>query len=175
MQKRSLTLPLSDEDIKTLRAGEIVVLSGTIHTARDAAHKLIFDALLRKEKPPIDLASAAIFYAGPAPAKPGEVIGSCGPTTSARMDDYTPLLLENGLRVMIGKGKRSGTVNQAIKKFGAVYFAAVGGAGALYGSRIKSCGLIAYPELGCEAIYRLDVENFEVVVATDCEGRSILK
>ena len=175
MIKRNFTLPLSKTDIESLHAGEVVTLSGILYTARDAAHKLLCNALQNEEELPFDLKTAAIFYAGPAPAKNGEIIGSCGPTTAQRMDDYTPLLLERGLRVMIGKGKRNHAVTEAIKKHGAVYFAAIGGAGALYQSYIKSAEIVAYAELGCEAVYKLTVKNFEVVTGIDCKGNSILK
>lgn len=172
---KKLTLPLSGDTIKSLNAGDIVSLSGVIYTARDAAHKRMTDALKNGETLPFSLIRAAIYYAGPTPAKDGEIIGSCGPTTSARMDDYTPTLLDNGLAVMIGKGKRSDAVVESMKKNGAVYFVAVGGAAALVKNCVKDCSVVAYPDLGCEAVHRLYVENFELLVGTDCRGNSVLK
>ncbi|MDE7107913.1 MAG: FumA C-terminus/TtdB family hydratase beta subunit [Clostridiales bacterium] len=150
--------------IKDLHAGEIVLLSGTVYTARDQAHKRLAAAINNGESLPFPLDNAAIYYCGPTPATEGQIIGSCGPTTSARMDAYTPLLLDNGLKVMIGKGVRSDVVTQAIKEHDAVYLSAIGGAAALYQSTVRSCELIAYPDLGCEAVYKLTVEDFPVVV-----------
>lgn len=172
---KKLTLPLSDNEIKTLVAGDTVLLSGDIYTARDAAHKRICEALGRGEKPPIVLNGAVIYYCGPTPARKGEVIGSCGPTTSARMDDYAPTLISHGAKVMIGKGKRSEAVCEAIKKHCGLYLVAIGGAGALMKSYVKKCELIAYGDLGCEAIYRLYVENMELIVAVDCLGNTVLR
>lgn len=161
----SLTLPLDKRQIQSLRVGEFVTLSGVIYTARDQAHKRIAAAIDSNETLPFDLDGAAIYYCGPTPAPEGKVIGSCGPTTATRMDAYTPLLIEHGLSVMIGKGVRISAVCEAIHKFGAVYFAAIGGAAALYQSRVLSCELVAYPDLGCEAVYKLTVKNFPAVVA----------
>ena len=168
-------LPLTDDDIRSLKAGDVIELNGFVYTARDAAHKRICEALKSGEKPPIELNGAVIYYCGPTPARDGEIIGSCGPTTSARMDDYAPTLIEHGAKVMIGKGKRSGAVTQAIKDNCGLYLAAIGGAGALLKSYVKSCELVAYPDLGCESIYRLKIESMQLIVATDCRGESILK
>ncbi len=170
-----LTLPLSGEKMASLHAGDAVLLSGTIYTARDAAHKRLCAMLERGEDLPINLDGAAIYYCGPTPARENECIGSCGPTTSSRMDDYTPALLRAGLRVMIGKGKRSDAVNAAIGACGAVYFAAVGGAGALYKESVLSCACVAFDDLGCEAIYKLQVRDMPLIVATDATGNTFLK
>mgnify|MGYP001039996164 CR=1 FL=1 len=171
---KSFTLPLTQADIKSLKCGDIISVSGTVHTARDAAHKRFAEALRKGEPLPIDLESAAIYYCGPTPAAEGEIIGSCGPTTSSRMDDYAPMLIEHGLRVMIGKGKRSEAVNAAIKKHRAVYLAAIGGAGALYKHKIKSCELVAYADLGCEAVRKLYMQDVQLLVATDSDGNTCL-
>lgn len=160
-----LTLPACADDIKKLEVGMLVELNGVMYTARDQAHKRIAEAIERGEKLPFDLGGAAIYYCGPTPAKDGQIIGSCGPTTSGRMDKYAPLLIEKGIRVMIGKGVRNDAVKSAISKYGAAYFSAIGGAAALYRSTVKSCELIAYPDLGCEAVYKLTVENFPAVVS----------
>lgn len=168
-----LTLPLSEEQIKNLKAGDSVSITGTIYTARDCAHKRLCDMIERGEKLPFDLEGAFIYYAGPCPAKPGYASGSCGPTTSARMDAYAPTLLNLGLGGMIGKGEMSDEVRAAIKNNRAVYFAAIGGAGALYGRAIKKSELVAFPELLSEAVRKLDVVDFPAVVAYDCEGNSI--
>lgn len=162
--EKKLTLPLSSGDIDGLCEGDIVLLSGKLYSARDCAHKRLF-ADSKEGKLPVDLKNAAIYYAGPCPAKPNEIIGSCGPTTSKRMDGLTPFILSSGVRVLIGKGERSEEVKKAIKACNAVYFQAIGGAGALYASCVKSCILLAYPELLSEAIYELNVENFPVVVS----------
>lgn len=168
-----LTLPLDKDTVKSLHAGDSVVISGTILTARDCAHKRIFE-LLNADKPlPFDLKDAVIYYAGPCPAKPGAASGSCGPTTSARMDSFAPRLLDLGLGGIIGKGEMSDEVRKSIKKNCAIYFAAIGGAGALYGNAIKSSKCIAFPDLLSEAVYKLEVENFPAVVAFDCHGNSI--
>ena len=172
---KSYVLPLSDSDISEMQCGEIIRLSGTVYTARDAAHKRFVEAMADGKTLPLDLADAAIYYCGPTPAAAGELIGSCGPTTSSRMDDYAPTLIKAGLKVMIGKGKRGSAVNEAIKKHRAVYLAAIGGAGALYKNKVKSCEPVAYPDLGCEAVYKLQMENVELLVATDCRGKSCLK
>ena len=161
---KKLRLPADNAHIKDLSAGEIVMLSGTVYTARDQAHKRLAAAINEGKELPFPLGSAAIYYCGPTPAAEGQIIGSCGPTTSARMDAYTPLLLDNGLKVMIGKGVRSDAVTQAIKEHGAVYLSAIGGAAALYQSTVKACKLLAYPDLGCEAVYMLTVEDFPAVV-----------
>ncbi|MEI7884312.1 MAG: FumA C-terminus/TtdB family hydratase beta subunit [Clostridia bacterium] len=156
--------------INKLVAGQRVLLSGVIYTARDQAHKRIAESLFNEKKPPFDLIGQAIYYVGPAPAKPGEIIGSAGPTTSGRMDVYTPLMLENGIRVLIGKGKRNQDVKAALLKTGSVYLAAYGGAGALLANSIKKADIIAYEDLGPEAIYRLEVEDFPVIVIIDILG-----
>ena len=163
MNVKKLFLPCSPDRIKELSVGDIVSLYGTVYTARDQAHKRIAAAISSGEKLPFDLQGAAIYYCGPTPAN-GNIIGACGPTTSGRLDAYTPLLVEHGLSVMIGKGVRSENVVSAIKKHGAVYLTAVGGAAALYQSKVTSCELIAYPDLGCEAVYKLEVEDFPAVV-----------
>ena len=149
------------------------MISGTIMTARDCAHKRIFEYIEEGKKLPFELKDAIIYYAGPCPAKPGMASGSCGPTTSARMDSFAPTLLDLGLGGMIGKGEMCDEVREAIKRNTCVYFAAIGGAGALYGNAIKSSECIAFADLLSEAVYRLEVENFPAVVAYDCEGRSI--
>ncbi len=158
-----------------LRIGDKVLLTGTVYTARDAAHKR-FDALLNEGKPlPFDIRDAVIYYAGPTPAAPGKAIGSCGPTTSGRMDKFAPRLLDCGLRAMIGKGERSEAVKDAVKRNNAVYFCAIGGAGALAASRIKKCEVIAFEDLGCESVKRLYVENFPVTVTVDSHGGDLFK
>ena len=161
---KKIYLPLTKEIIKTLRPREIVLLSGSILTARDAAHKRLFDALKSGKKIPVSLKGETIYYVGPTPPKPGRVIGSCVPTTSARMDPFTPILLKHGLIAMIGKGERSKEVISAIKKHGAVYFITIGGAGAYLSEKIKSAEVIAYKDLGPEAIYRLQIEDFPAIV-----------
>lgn len=170
---REFTLPLSDEQILSLNEGEIIRVSGDIYTARDAAHKRIVEAIKNGEKPPFPLEGAAIYYCGPTPARKGELIGSCGPTTSARMDDYTPFLLERGLKVTIGKGDRSQEVTDAIKKYGCVYLVAVGGAAALMKNYVTAAIPVAYPDLGCEAITRLTVKDMELYVHTSCKGKRL--
>jgi fumarate hydratase subunit beta len=160
---KRVSLPLTREVIKTIRQGEQVLLSGPLLTARDAAHKRFFDALKSGKKIPVSLKGETIYYTGPTPNRKGEVIGSCGPTTSSRMDPFTPLLLKHGLIGMIGKGERSKEVNLAIKKYGAVYFITIGGAGAYLSERVKSAEVIAYKDLGPEAIYRLTVEDFPAI------------
>lgn len=167
--KKTITMPLTKEKVKDLHAGDQVLLSGVIYTGRDAAHKRLVDAVAN-DTVPFDLKDAVIYYVGPAPSKPGAVIGSCGPTTSYRMDDLTLPLLEKGLSGMIGKGQRNETVINGMKKYGAVYFAAIGGAGALIASSIKSAEVIAYDELGTEAVRRLEVEDFPCVVVIDSYG-----
>ncbi len=172
---KKITLPLTDEDISSLKAGDSVLLSGTILTGRDCAHKRICEFLDRGEKPPFDLKGETIYYAGPCPAPEGKACGSCGPTTSARMDAFAPRLLDLGLKGMIGKGERNDEVERAIVRCHAVYFAAIGGAGALYGNAIKKSELIAFPDLLSEAVYRFEIEDFPCVVAIDCTGGNIYK
>jgi len=165
-----ITTPLDEKTIEKLRAGDQVLITGAIYAARDAAHKRMVEALDRGEKLPFDIRNQIIYYMGPTPAKPGQVIGAAGPTTSGRMDSYTPRLLAAGLRGMIGKGNRSPVVKDAIKKYKAVYFAAIGGAGALASKRIKKAETVAYEDLGAEAIRRLEVEDFPVTVINDIYG-----
>ena len=153
-----------------LRAGDTVTLTGTVYTARDAAHKKIVAAMDAGDKLPFDLDGAAIYYAGPTPAKPGQVIGSVGPTTSGRMDPFAPRLLDAGLACMIGKGKRTDAVKQSVVKNGAVYLAAIGGAGALMAGSVQSCEIIAWPDLGCEAVRKLVVKDFPLTVLLDTHG-----
>lgn len=172
MQKK-ITLPLTDEAIGSLRAGDRVLLSGTVYTARDAAHKRMTEQEQEGIPFPIDVDGQVIYYTGPTPAKPGEVIGSAGPTTSGRMDLYTPRLLEKGLKGMIGKGYRNAEVKDAIQKHHAVYFGAVGGAAALISRSIKSVDVIAYEDLGPEAIRKLEIEDFPVFVINDAYGGDI--
>ena len=170
---KKLTLPLTEEDIRGLHAGESVLLSGEILTGRDCAHKRICEMLDRGETLPFPLSGETIYYAGPCPAPQGKACGSCGPTTSARMDDYTPRLLDLGLKIMIGKGKRSREVINSIKRNKAVYLVAVGGAAALIKSRITACEDVAYPDLGCEAVRRLTFDRLPLLVAVDAYGGSI--
>ena len=166
-------MPLIKRAREKLRACEKVLLSGTVYTARDAAHKQLVDSIKASKRLPIPIKDSVIYYAGPTPALPGRVIGSCGPTTSSRMDDFTLPLLRRGLGGMIGKGNRSEAVRKAIKRFSAVYFIATGGAGALLSKRIKKAKLICFKDLGPEGIYKLEVEDFPVIVAIDSKGRSI--
>ncbi len=170
---RYIKAPISDEDARMLRAGDYVYITGTIYTARDAAHKRMSESLSAGEKLPLDMKNNIIYYMGPSPAREGRPIGSAGPTTASRMDKYAPDLLDLGLKGMIGKGKRSQAVKDAIVRNGAVYFAAVGGAGALLSQRIKSSEVIAYDDLGTEAIRKLEVENFPVIVVIDSEGDNL--
>lgn len=161
--------------IPDISVGDEVYISGTVYTARDAAHKRI-KALIEKNKPlPFDLKNACIYYAGPTPERPGFPIGSCGPTTSSRMDVFTPYLMDNGLIAMIGKGQRSKNVIDAIVKHRGIYFCAIGGAGALAALSVKSLEVIAFPELGCESVKRLTVESFPVLCGIDCRGNSIFE
>lgn len=170
---RYIKAPISDEDAKSLKAGDYVYITGTIYTARDAAHKRVAEALADNQKLPIDMKNNIIYYMGPSPARQGRPIGSAGPTTASRMDKYAPDLLDLGLKGMIGKGKRSQAVKDAIIRNGAVYFAAVGGAGALLSQCIKKSTVIAYDDLGTEAIRELEVENFPVIVVIDSEGNNL--
>ncbi|HIR66964.1 MAG TPA: fumarate hydratase C-terminal domain-containing protein [Candidatus Coproplasma avicola] len=170
---KKLTLPLTSKEVKELHSGDSVLLSGIILTARDCAHRRIKEIMERGEKLPFEIEGAYIYYAGPCPAKPGMASGSCGPTTSARMDSFAPALLDAGLGGMIGKGEMSKEVREAVVRNCKVYFAAIGGAGALYAEAIKKSECIAFPDLLSEAVYRLEVENFPAVVAFDCYGQSI--
>lgn len=170
---RYITVPINKEEIATLRAGDFVYITGTIYTARDAAHKRMYDALRNGGSLPIDMRDNVIYYMGPSPAREGRAIGSAGPTTSGRMDKYTPELLDMGLSGMIGKGKRSREVLEAIEKNGAVYFAAIGGAGALLSRSVVSSEVIAYDDLGTEAIRKLNVKDLPVIVVVDSEGNNL--
>lgn len=165
--------PLTKDDVSRLSCGDRVLLSGVIYTARDQAHRRMFEALSRGESLPFPLAGQVLFYAGPSPAPPGAVIGAIGPTTSARMDRYTPVLLANGLRGMIGKGRRSGDVIEAIRRYGAVYFGAMGGVAALLSRCVREASVVAYGDLGPEAVRRLVVADFPLVVINDREGRDL--
>lgn len=170
---RKINVPLSKEDVASLRTGDYVYLTGTVYTARDAAHKRMDEALKNGEKLPFDVEGNVVYYMGPSPAREGRPIGSAGPTTAGRMDPYAPELLDLGLRGMIGKGRRTKEVSDAIVRNKAVYFAAVGGAGALLSQCIKSSEVIAYDDLGAEAIRKLHVENFPVIVVIDSEGTNL--
>lgn len=170
--KRILRMPLTADSIAELQAGDMVYLSGTVYTARDAAHKRMCESLDRGEPMPFDFDGAVVYYAGPCPAKPGTPIGSVGPTTSGRMDLYSPRLIERGLRAMIGKGLRSREVVDSIVRHGGVYFAAIGGAAALMGKCVESAEVIAFDELGTEAVRRLTVRELPVIVAIDSRGRN---
>ncbi|MBQ2991601.1 MAG: Fe-S-containing hydro-lyase [Clostridia bacterium] len=165
--------PLVEEELSLLRAGDSVLLSGTIYTGRDAAHKRLCSMISEAHPLPFDVRNQVIYYAGPCPAKPGEVIGSCGPTTSYRMDSYSPMLCDLGLIGMIGKGPRNPDVISAIRRNGGIYFAATGGAGALIASCVKSSKVVAFDDLGTEAIRRLEVENLPLIVAIDSFGGNL--
>lgn len=174
MEKR-ISTPLNDEDVEKLRAGDKVLITGYIYTARDAAHKRMVEALSKGQQPPIDLKGQVIYYVGPTPPKEGQVIGSAGPTTAIRMDRYVESLLKLGLKGMIGKGYRSPQVKELLKEYKAVYFAAVGGVATLLQRHIKSSELIAYEDLGTEAIRKLYVEDFPVIVANDIYGGDLFE
>lgn len=173
--EKKITTPLTKDKREELRAGDSVLISGIIYTARDAAHERMVRIFKENGNFPIDLKDTVIYYAGPCPAKPGEVIGSCGPTTAGRMDAYAPVLLDNGLAAMIGKGVRNKAVIDAMKRSKCVYFGAVGGAGALIAECIKKSEVVAYDDLGTEAIRKLTVEDFPAVVLVDCEGNDLYK
>lgn len=170
---KHISVPFSENTAASLQAGDYVYLTGTIYTARDAAHKRMYEAWEKKETLPLDIANNVIYYMGPSPARSGRPIGSAGPTTASRMDKYAPVLLDMGLKGMIGKGKRSEAVKDAIVRNGAVYFAAIGGAGALLSRAIISSEVIAYDDLGTEAIRRLEVKDFPVIVVMDAEGNDL--
>ena len=173
MAVKKIVTPLADAVVEDLHAGDEVQISGVIYQARDAAHKRLV-ALIEKGEPlPFELAGSVVYYVGPSPAKPGQVIGSAGPTTSGRMDAYAPLLIERGLKGMIGKGLRSDAVKQSMQQYKAVYFAATGGAGALLAKRIVGNEIIAWPELGAEAVARLEVADFPAIVVIDCHGADL--
>lgn len=167
---KRITAPLDADTIEDLEVGDEVLISGVVYTMRDAAHAKVVEIIKNKGKLPFDLTGQVIYYCGPTPAKEGNVIGSCGPTTSSRMDIFTPILLEHGLKGMIGKGERSVAVKDAIEKYKAVYFSALGGLGAEYARDVKKSDVIAFPELGPEAIYRLEIEDFYAVVINDAKG-----
>ena len=169
----AIRAPFKNDDIEKLVCGDIIKLSGVIYTARDAAHKRMIDAINNNEKLPFDVDGSGIYYVGPSPNKKNQVIGSAGPTTSYRMDDLTVPLLERGLKVMIGKGKRSEEVINSMIKNKAVYLAAIGGAGAYISNTIKKCEVIAYEDLGPEAVRKLEVEDLQLIVAIDCYGNNI--
>lgn len=170
---RYITVPYDEETAKELKSGDLVYLTGTIYTARDAAHKRMYEAIERGDELPVDIKNNVIYYMGPSPARNGRPIGSAGPTTASRMDKYTPTLLELGLKGMIGKGKRKDEVRQAIVRNKAIYFAAIGGAGALLSKSILSSEIIAYDDLGTEAIRRLRVKDFPVIVVIDSDGNDL--
>ena len=171
-EKIRITTPLTEEQSRKLKAGDSVLITGTIYSARDAAHKAMTEALARGEKLPIDWHDQIFYYLGPSPSKPGDPIGSAGPTTSGRMDAYTPTMLDQGIKGMIGKGSRKPEVVESMKKNGTTYFAAVGGAAALIAKSIKKYEVIAYPELGPEALAALTVEDFPAIVVIDTEGNN---
>ncbi len=170
---KKIKLPLTDETIRDLHAGDNVLLSGVIYVARDAAHKRLVETMDKGQPLPFELKGQTIYYMGPSPARPGQVIGAAGPTTSGRMDSFSPRLMEAGLKGMIGKGNRSKPVKEAIKRYKAVYFAAIGGAGALIAKGIKKSEVVAYEELGAEAIRKLEVEDFPVTVINDIYGNDL--
>jgi fumarate hydratase subunit beta len=166
-------MPVTREDVENLKSGDMVSISGVLYTARDAAHKRLIECLENGKELPFDVDGQGIYYVGPSPTKEGGVIGSAGPTSSYRMDDLTIPLLEKGLKIMIGKGKRGDNVIEGMKKYGAVYLAAIGGAGAYISNKIKSCEIIAYDDLGAEAIRRIEVEDLQLTVAIDSKGNNI--
>ena len=168
-----LTLPLSDEVLLSLKAGDCVELSGTVYTARDCAHRRFMELLERGEKLPFDPKGAFIYFAGPCPAPAGKACGSCGPTTSARMNTFAPTMLRAGVKGLIGKGEMDAATRKALEECGAVYFAASGGAGAFYGNAVRKMELVAYPDLMSEAVYRLEADGFPLVVAHDAHGNTI--
>lgn len=168
-----LKTPLSEEDTKQLKAGDIVFLSGILYTARDAAHKRLVELIEKGEELPFDIEGSVIYFVGPTPPKPGDPIGSAGPTTSYRMDSYSPTLLKYGSKAMIGKGKRNQDVKDACKAYNGVYFGATGGAGALLGKKIVSSKIVAYPELGPEAVREIEVKDFPVTVINDTSGNDL--
>ncbi len=173
MEMKKIEAPLSEDDVLSLQAGDNILINGVIYTARDAAHKKMIELIEKGEPLPIDLQGQIIYYVGPTPAKPGQVIGSAGPTTSGRMDAYTPVMLEQGMKACIGKGLRSQAVKDALQEHKGLYLAAVGGAGALLSKKIKKCEVVAYPELGAEAIHRLEVEDFPATVINDAHGNDL--
>ena len=173
MATYNLTAPLTKEDTKKLKAGDVVYLSGVLYTARDAAHKRLVELLEKGEELPFPIEGSVIYFVGPTPPKPGDPIGSAGPTTSYRMDSFSPTMLKHGSLGMIGKGKRNQAVKDACVEYGGIYFGATGGAGALLGKKIKKAEVIAYPELGPEAVRRIEVEDFPVTVINDTYGNDL--
>ena len=173
MAQVKINTPLTREAVRNLKAGDSCLISGVIYTARDAAHKRLCELVAQGKELPMDVKDAIIYFVGPTPARPGEAIGSAGPTTSYRMDAYSPILIEQGLTGMIGKGKRGPEVVAAMKEHGAVYFGAIGGCGALLSKCIKKAEIVAYEDLGAEAIRRLEVEEFPVIVIIDAEGNNL--
>ena len=173
MAQIKLTTPLTQEKVAALKAGDSCLISGVIYTARDAAHKRLCELVQQGKELPMDVKDAIIYFVGPTPAKPGQAVGSAGPTTSYRMDAYSPTLIREGLTGMIGKGKRGDEVVQAMKDHGAVYFGAIGGCGALLGKCIKKAEIVAYEDLGAEAIRRLEVEDFPAIVIIDSQGNNL--
>ena len=171
----SLTTPLTREVVRKLRAGDSCLISGVIYTARDAAHKRLCELVDQGKELPLEIENSIIYFVGPTPARPGEAIGSAGPTTSYRMDAYSPTLIALGQTGMIGKGKRSQAVIDAMKEYGAVYFAAIGGAGALYSKCVEDCNVIAFEDLGCESVKKLKIKDFPLLVAIDSKGNSLYK
>jgi len=174
-EPKKIMTPLTDEMVEDLHIGDSVLINGVIYTGRDSAHKRLIEVLNRGEELPVDFRGQIIYYAGPAPAKPGRPIGSIGPTTSYRMDPYAPRLIAEGLKGMIGKGNRSEEVIEALRKHKAVYFGAIGGAAALMAKSVKKAAVVAYEDLGPEAIRRLEVEDFPAIVVNDCHGRDLYK
>jgi fumarate hydratase subunit beta len=172
---RKLQTPLSEADVRSLKAGDEVLVNGVVYTARDMAHKRLCEAIEAGKKLPFELSGAIVYFVGPTPARPGKVIGAAGPTTSSRMDKFSPVLIANGLKAMIGKGYRDGQVREALKKYVAVHLATIGGAGALLSKHVTSAEIIAYEDLGTEAIRKLLVVDFPAVVAYDCYGNSVYK
>jgi fumarate hydratase subunit beta len=172
---KRLTIPLTEADVRSLKAGDEVLLSGAVYTARDVAHKRLCESIDSGTKLPFELEGAIIYFVGPTPAPPGKVIGAAGPTTSSRMDPFSPKLIANGLKAMIGKGYRGDEVRDALKKYGAVHLSTIGGAGALLSQHIVAAELIAYEDLGTEAIRKLQVVDFPAIVAYDCYGGSVYK
>lgn len=172
---RKLQAPLAEADVRSLKAGDEVLVSGVVYTARDMAHKRLCEAIQAGRELPLELAGAIIYFVGPTPAPPGRVIGAAGPTTSSRMDPFSPALIANGLKAMIGKGYRGEAVREALKKYGAVHLATLGGAGALLSKHIVASEVVAYEDLGTEAVRKLQVVDFPAVVAYDCYGNSVYK
>lgn len=170
-----LTTPIDENTARSLRAGDTVLISGTIYTGRDAAHKRLCELLAKGESLPIDVKNSVIYYVGPTPAKPGRAIGSAGPTSSYRMDPYAEPLLQQGLKVMVGKGSRGKEFKELLKKYGGVYLSAIGGAAASISETIKKCEVVTYEDLGAEAIHRLEVEDFYAIVTYDSEGNDLFE